>query len=76
MLDAMAKHGWYNYSLYITEDGLLIGYLETPDWKAALEGVLEEKDYVDWQNLLVKYYDYAEIKGEHLKVIDEIFHLD
>ena len=37
MLDALRETGWHNYSLFLREDGLLIGYLETPDFQAALE---------------------------------------
>ena len=30
MLRALADSGWHNYSLFLREDGLLIGYVETP----------------------------------------------
>ena len=30
MLRALDATGWHNYSLFLGEDGLLIGYLETP----------------------------------------------
>ena len=30
--------GWTNYSLFLDEDGLLVGYLETEDFEAALAG--------------------------------------
>ena len=29
MLDALRQTGWRNYSLFLREDGLLFGYLET-----------------------------------------------
>jgi L-rhamnose mutarotase len=37
MLAALREADWGNYSLYLTEDGLLIGYLETDDYQAALD---------------------------------------
>ena len=30
MLAALPATGWHNYSLFLREDGLLIGYVETP----------------------------------------------
>ncbi len=35
MLDALRAAGWANYSLFLTDDGLLVGYLETDDYAAA-----------------------------------------
>ena len=35
MLDALHDAGWSNYSLFLTDDGLLVGYLETDDYAAA-----------------------------------------
>jgi L-rhamnose mutarotase len=29
MLDALRETGWHNYSLFLRDDGLLIGYVET-----------------------------------------------
>jgi L-rhamnose mutarotase len=28
MLDALRAAGWTNYSLFLTDDGLVVGYLE------------------------------------------------
>ncbi len=44
MLEALSKHGWHNYSLYMAKDGLLFGYFETPDtFQAALDGMAAEE---------------------------------
>ena len=39
MLEALRETGWRNYSLFLRDDGLLVGYLETPDFQAALSGM-------------------------------------
>ena len=39
MLQALREAGWHNYSLFLAEDGLLIGYLETVDLDAAQRGM-------------------------------------
>ena len=36
MRAALNEAGWHNYSLFLAEDGLLIGYLECDDFDAAL----------------------------------------
>lgn len=36
MLKALSATGWHNYSLFLRDDGLLVGYLETEDFQAAL----------------------------------------
>ena len=33
MTDARRKAGWANYSLFLSGDGLLVGYLETDDYR-------------------------------------------
>ena len=35
MLEALRETGWRNYSLFLGDDGLLVGYLETDDFAAA-----------------------------------------
>src|SRR4051794_25431881 len=35
MRDALSRHGWHNYSLFLAEDGLLVGYVETDDFARA-----------------------------------------
>ena len=38
MRDALSATGWRNYSLFLRDDGLLVGYLETDDFAAAQRG--------------------------------------
>ena len=35
MLAALSAAGWSNYSLFLRDDGLLVGYLETEDFAKA-----------------------------------------
>ncbi len=39
MLAALRQVGWGNYTLFLTDDGLLIGYLETQDYQTALSAM-------------------------------------
>ena len=35
MQQALRETGWNNYSLFLREDGVLVGYLETEDFERA-----------------------------------------
>jgi L-rhamnose mutarotase len=39
LLRELERTGWTNYSLFLRDDGLLVGYLETPDWDAAQQAM-------------------------------------
>ena len=72
MLDALRETGWANYSLFLTDDGLLIGYLETDDFAAA-QAAMEETDVnARWQAEMAPLFE-RELSFERL---EEVFHLD
>ena len=78
MLAALHDAGWGNYSLFLTQDGLLIGYLETEDYQAALDGMARTAVNGRWQAEMAPYF--AGLDGrppdQGFQRIDEIFHLD
>jgi len=78
MLAALREAGWGNYSLFLTEDGLLVGYLETPDYQAALDRMARTEVNARWQREMAPYF--AELDGllpdQGFKRVDEIFHVD
>ena len=43
MLRALRDSGWTNYSLFLNDDGLLIGYVEAQDLIASQEAIEEIK---------------------------------
>jgi L-rhamnose mutarotase len=49
MLTALADTGWHNYSLFLRDDGLLIGYFETPSLEQALAGMASTEVNARWQ---------------------------
>ena len=79
MLDALRRTGWGNYSLFLRDDGLLFGYLETPDtFQAALDGMAREEVNQRWQDLMAPYFEG--VGGAHpdqrMQELEEVFHLD
>jgi len=49
MLAALREAGWGNYSLFLARDGLLIGYLETDNYQAALDRMAQTDVNQRWQ---------------------------
>jgi L-rhamnose mutarotase len=81
MLDAITRSGWYNYSLFLREDGLLFGYFETPDsLEAALQKLGGEEVNTRWQEYMRGFFEAAS-RGtgradENMINLVEVFHLD
>ena len=79
MRDALSKHGWQNYSLFIRGDGLLFGYFEAAEsFQASLDGMSREDVNRRWQKIMAPYFELREDArpDESLLELKEIFHLD
>ena len=79
MLDALKKHGWRNYSLFLRDDGLLFGYFEaTKSFQASLDGMAAEAINDRWQKDMAPYFE--NLGGGHpdegMIELEEVFHLD
>ena len=78
MRAALRATGWGNYSLFLTEDGLLVGYLETEDYAAALDAMARTEINARWQEEMAPYFTGLDgrLPDQGFRRIDEIFHLD
>ncbi|MEU5885159.1 L-rhamnose mutarotase [Spirillospora sp. NPDC047279] len=78
MLDALRETGWRNFSLFLRDDGLLVGYLETDDFAAALAGMAATDVNERWQARMAPYFE--DLGGgapdAGMTPITEVFHLD
>ena len=78
MLDALRASGWSNYSLFLSNDGTLVGYLETNDFAAALGGMSAREINARWQLTMADFFvggDQA-AADEQMLPLEEVFHLD
>ncbi len=50
LLAALARTGWTNYSLYLAEDGALVGYLESENWAAAQSQMSQASVAHEWSS--------------------------
>jgi L-rhamnose mutarotase len=78
MLDALASHGWHNYSLFLREDGTLFGYFETPgSFADALEGMAGEEVNSRWQTEMAPFFEgTGQAADRMMDELVEVFHLD
>jgi L-rhamnose mutarotase len=77
MQSALAETGWGNYSLFLTDDGLLIGYLETADFEAAREAMARTEVNARWQAEMAPFFEGIDGQrpDEGFRRVPEIFHL-
>jgi L-rhamnose mutarotase len=73
MLDALSAAGWRNYSLFLRDDGLLVGYLETEDFEAAVAGMDATGVNARWQAEMAEFFERGPDAG--FARLEEVFHL-
>jgi L-rhamnose mutarotase len=78
MQEALRRTGWQNYSLFLRDDGLLVGYLETPDFQAARAGMAAAEVNRRWQTEMADFFEGGDRKraDEQMRPLLEVFHLD
>jgi len=75
MLAALRDAGWGNYSLFLADDGLLVGYLETEDYQAALEAMATTDVNKRWQAEMAEFFVADGPPDQNFRRLAEIFHL-
>ena len=78
MREALTRHGWKNYSLFLRDDGLLVGYVETPDFAKAVAGMQAEEVNARWQREMAPFFDglKAGAADTSMRPLEMVFHLD
>jgi L-rhamnose mutarotase len=78
MRDALNETGWRNYSLFLAESGMLIGYVECDDFEASRRAMEETEVNARWQSEMGELFQGLEGRrpDEGLLQLEEVFHLD
>jgi L-rhamnose mutarotase len=76
MRAALATAGWGNYSIFLADDGLLVGYLETDDYQAALDAMAATDVNRRWQAEMADFFVADGPPDQSFVRLAEIFHLD
>ena len=76
-MQALQETGWRNYSLFLNADGLLVGYLETDDFEAALRDIGARDVNERWQREMGSFFEALVGKrpDEGMLRLEEVFHL-
>lgn len=77
MCEALTASGWHNYSLFLRDDGLLVGYLETEDFAAARDAMAKTEVNARWQTEMAPFFEALDGQGpdEAMAPLTEVFHL-
>lgn len=77
MRAALSDAGWRNYSLFLAADGLLVGYLETDDFAAAVAAMEATEVNARWQAEMAPFFELpsGERPDTGLVRLEEVFHL-
>jgi L-rhamnose mutarotase len=78
MKRALCETGWRNYSLFLRNDGLLVGYLETDDFERARSGMASSEINRLWQREMAPFFvqPSGELPDRAMLPLEEVFHLD
>ncbi len=77
MLQALRDAGWRNYSLFLGEDGLLIGYVEADDLAAAQRAMELTQVNARWQSEMAEFFSgiHGRPADRSMTLLAEVFHL-
>jgi L-rhamnose mutarotase len=78
MRQALSDTGWTNYSLFLREDGLLVGYVETGDFDAARVAMEKLEVNERWQKEMSDFFmnPPGVTPDRAMAPLLEVFHLD
>src|SRR5438309_5421997 len=77
MLAALRETGWHNYSLFLRDDGLLVGYLETESFERARAGMATREINERWQREMAAFFVQPAglLPDEAMAPLEEVFHI-
>jgi L-rhamnose mutarotase len=78
MLVALRESGWHDYSLFARADGLLVGYVRSPDLAAARDAMAATGVNARWQAQMAEFFTGLDGRrpDEGFELLDEVFHLE
>jgi L-rhamnose mutarotase len=78
MLVALHDAGWRNYSLHLSPDGLVVGYVEADDLAAAQAAMAATEVNARWQAEMAPFFTGLDGRrpDQGFELLEEIFHLE
>ena len=77
MVRALHDAGWRNYSLFVTAEGVLVGYYEIDDPDAGNQAMAAAEVNARWQAEMAPFFESLDgtRPDEAMKPLTEVFHL-
>jgi L-rhamnose mutarotase len=77
MQAALREPGWGNYSLFLRDDGLLVGYLETENFERARAGMAKREVNGRRQREMGDFFIQPDgaLPDRAMQPLEEVFHL-
>ena len=77
MQAALRETGWGNYSLFLRDDGLLVGYLETENFEGARAAMARREVNERWQREMGNFFVQPDgvLPDCAMQPLEEVFHL-
>src|SRR6516162_6550265 len=77
MRKALRETGWDNYSLFLRNDGLLVGYLETDSFEGARAGMAALEINERWQKEMAGFFVQPDglLPDQAMAPLEEVFHV-
>ncbi|WP_053204554.1 L-rhamnose mutarotase [Jiangella muralis] len=76
LLETLRDAGWRHYSIFVGDDGLLVGYAEVDDLDAAQAAVQATDVNRRWQDEMARLFAHGARPDENWQYLDEAFNLD
>ncbi|TDE12978.1 L-rhamnose mutarotase [Jiangella asiatica] len=76
MLRALRDTEWRNYSIFLGDDGLLVGYVEADDLDRAQAAMAATEVNDRWQREMAELFADGGRPDETWRLLDEVFNLD
>ena len=77
MKAALTASGWRDYTLFLRDDGLLIGYLTCEDFEACKASMKALEVNALWQREMAPFFDGNGVDpDDQMRPLEEVFHLD
>ena len=77
MLQALRETGWHNYSIFLRDDGLFVGYFETPSYEKALAEMAKRDVNLRWQRDMAPFFEALDGRrpDEGFQRLEQVFYL-
>lgn len=76
LLRVLQDAGWRNYSLFLRDDGLLVGYVESDDLDLAQAKVAGTEVNARWQAAMAELFATEGAPDEAWEIVPEVFNLE